>query len=101
MDEILAQLVQRIVETVDPEKIILFGSRCRGELGSDGDYDLLVLKEEVKHKRRMMEEIYKNIADIPAPVDIILETPSEAEKYRDVPGLIYYDALRGVVVYEK
>ena len=42
--DVLDEVVQRIVAVADPEKIILFGSAARGELGPDSDLDLLVVK---------------------------------------------------------
>jgi len=40
--EAIDQLVERVVETINPLIIILFGSAARGELGADSDIDLLV-----------------------------------------------------------
>ena len=41
---ILVDIVRRVVEAAAPEKIVLFGSAARGEMGPDSDYDLLVIK---------------------------------------------------------
>jgi predicted nucleotidyltransferase len=37
----LDELVRRIVEAVNPLRIILFGSAARGEMGPDSDIDVL------------------------------------------------------------
>jgi len=42
----LENLVQVIVETSDPEQIILFGSRARGESHAGSDVDLLIVESE-------------------------------------------------------
>ena len=42
-DPILAEMVQRLIEALRPERIYLFGSTARGEAGPDSDYDLLVV----------------------------------------------------------
>ena len=39
----IAEMVRRIVERFDPEKIILFGSHARGDATPDSDVDLLVV----------------------------------------------------------
>jgi uncharacterized protein len=39
----LDRIVQRIVIALEPEKIILFGSRARGEAREDSDADLLIV----------------------------------------------------------
>jgi uncharacterized protein len=40
----LDDIIRRIVEVAHPEKIILFGSAARGEMGPNSDVDLLVIK---------------------------------------------------------
>lgn len=42
--ETLRQIIERVVEVAQPEKIILFGSAARGEMGPNSDVDLLVIK---------------------------------------------------------
>ena len=42
-DEILADIVERLVRAYYPERIYLFGSVARGETGPDSDYDILLL----------------------------------------------------------
>ena len=42
-DAVLAEIVRRLVQTYQPERIYLFGSRARGEAGGSSDYDLMVV----------------------------------------------------------
>ena len=42
-DPKLAELVRRLVETHQPARIYLFGSRGRGDGAADSDYDLLMI----------------------------------------------------------
>jgi predicted nucleotidyltransferase len=42
-DPTLAEITRRLVETYQPQRIYLFGSRARGTAGADSDYDLLVV----------------------------------------------------------
>jgi predicted nucleotidyltransferase len=37
------ELLDRVVRFFDPELVILFGSRARGDADADSDYDLLVV----------------------------------------------------------
>ena len=39
----LDRAIGRIVDTMQPEAIYLFGSHARGDAGADSDYDLLVI----------------------------------------------------------
>ena len=38
----------RIVQMYQPDKIILFGSRCRGDADEQSDIDLLVISDREK-----------------------------------------------------
>lgn len=42
-DPVLAEIVRRLVEAYQPERIYLFGSVARGDAGPNSDYDLLVV----------------------------------------------------------
>lgn len=98
---ILAEIVQKVVEEVVPDKIILFGSRAKGEQAKDSDYDIFVLKRGVVHKRKLAQRIYLML-DVNVPVDVIVETPETFDDLKDNPFLIYNEiAKHGRVVYEK
>ncbi len=95
----LDEVIERIVRTADPEKVILFGSAARGEMGPHSDLDLLVVKEGV-HRRRLAQQIYRDLLGVGQPVDIIVATPEDLEQYGDRPALIIYPALKeGRTVY--
>ena len=97
---ILKNIIQRIVEVTDPEKIILFGSAARGEMGRKSDVDLLIIKEG-EDELDLMARIYRNLRGVGAAVDAIVVSPEDVERYRDSHALIIKPALReGRVVYE-
>lgn len=98
--DLLDEIVRRVVEVADPDRIILFGSAARGDMGPDSDIDLLVIKAGVEHRRRLAQQIYLNLFGIVAPVDVIVVTPEDIELCRDVVGTIIGPALReGKVIY--
>ena len=45
-DELLDGIVRAIVNEVDPEQVILFGSRARGDAREHSDVDLIVIEAE-------------------------------------------------------
>ena len=97
---ILADLVKRVVEAADPEKIVLFGSAARGEMGPNSDYDLLVIKGGKFNYWRVLTRIYRQLPGT-APVDVVLVTSEDAERYRDTHCLVICPALReGKVIYD-
>ena len=100
-EQTLQEIVRRVVEVGQPEKIILFGSAARGEMGPHSDVDLLVIKRGEFHQGRLTGEIYMNLIGVGQAVDIILVTPEAVERYRDSWPLVIAPALReGKVVYD-
>lgn len=74
-------IVKQIVDNYKPEKIILFGSAARGDIGPDSDVDLCIIKPGVDAKRG--GERYRDVAEnIPnsIAVDAIVYTPYELKK---------------------
>ena len=92
-------IIRRIVEVAKPEKIILFGSAARGAMGPNSDVDLLVIKSGA-NRLDLMGEIYRNLHGVGEPVDVIVVTPEDVERYGDSFALVIYPALReGKLVY--
>ena len=98
--EILNDIIARIVDVVEPEKIILFGSAARGGADRHSDVDLLVIKED-GDSLDLMARIYRRLYGVGAAVDAIVVSPEDVERYRDSHALVIKPALEhGTVVYE-
>ncbi len=93
-EEILGEIIHRIVEIAHPEKIILFGSAAREEMGPNSDVDLLVVKSGEFDQSRLVGDIYVNLRGVGQAVDVILATPEQVERYRNTHCLIIAPALR-------
>ncbi len=94
------EVVRRIVHAAQPEKIILFGSAARGEMGPHSDLDFLIIKGGA-HRRELTDKIRLALRGVNAAVDLVVATPEDIERYKDSHPLIYKPALReGVVVYD-
>jgi len=91
--EVLGEIVRRIVEVAQPERIILFGSAARGEMGLHSDLDLLVVKAGA-HRRQLAQTIYMSLYGVGQAVDVVVVTPEDVERYRNAIGLIIEPALR-------
>lgn len=90
----IREMVNRIVEKFQPEKIILFGSHARENASPDSDVDLLVIMSFSGSKREKMIEIGVALHDIPLPKDIIITTPEEFEWRKEVVGTVERPAAR-------
>ena len=98
--ETLDDIIRRVVEVAEPERIILFGSAARGEMNRHSDVDLLVVKDG-SDLRRLTARIYRRLYGVGAAVDIVMVTPQDIERYRDSHALVIKPALReGTVMYE-
>lgn len=101
-EEIIREMVRRIVEGFHPEMVVLFGSHARGSAGPDSDVDLLVVMPVVGSKRDLTIRIRKALAGMGLAKDVIVATPEELDRYRDLVGTIIYPAMReGRAVYER
>lgn len=99
---LLSLIRQRIVSTFDPLRIILFGSRARGDARPDSDVDLLVVLSQVSDKRAAAVEIRTALQDLSVGKDVIVTTPDEIRNRGHLVGSILLPALReGKVLYER
>ena len=96
----LDDIVQRVVEVAQPERVILFGSAARGDVGPHSDVDLLVVKDGA-NRRNLSARIRRNLYGVRVAVDVIVATPDDLERFKDSHGLVIKTALQeGTVVYE-
>jgi predicted nucleotidyltransferase len=95
-------MVERLVDRFDPDQIILFGSQARGTAAPGSDVDLLVIMPVSGSKRAKQLEMRVALHDIAVAKDIILATPDEVARRRDIVGTIIRPALReGKVLYAR
>ncbi|MFH1085559.1 MAG: nucleotidyltransferase domain-containing protein [Chloroflexota bacterium] len=103
-DALLAEVVARIRLAASPERIILFGSAARGEMRSTSDLDVLVMAPAGTHRRQLTQAIYERLIGLGVPVDIVVVTSDDVERYGQAAGLVLVlePALReGLVLYER
>lgn len=100
--EQIAEIIDRIVQQLDPEKIILFGSHARGDAREDSDVDLLVVAETGLSARDRYPVVRRFLADFPAAFDVFWRTPEEYHRWRNVVNhVVYFAEKYGRVVYER
>ena len=92
-EEVLGEVVRRVVAQAHPRRIILFGSGARGTMGPGSDLDLMVVMPDGTHRRHTAAGIYKALRGIGLPKDVIVVTERDVEEHRDNPSLIVRPAL--------
>jgi uncharacterized protein len=100
--DVIKIMVNRIVTDFAPERVILFGSRSRGDADPNSDIDLLVVLPRIKNKRQETIKMRQALADLPAAKDIFITTPQEIQERGELVGSILRPALNdGIVLYER
>lgn len=99
-EQLLNELVRRIIEVAKPERIILFGSAARDQMGPDSDLDVLVVKSDVAHRRRLAQQIQLNLFGLGVPVDVIVVSSEDIEAFGERIGTVLRPALQeGKLIY--
>ena len=99
----LPQAVKKIVETLKPEKIIIFGSYAYGKPTPDSDVDLLVIMKTRANTKERYLAVSRVLRPRQFPVDIIVKTPGELNKALKNKGNFFIREIveRGNVLYEQ
>ena len=71
----LDEIVRRVVEAAQLDRVILFGSAARGDMGPHSDVAPLVHKSGVTHRGQVEERIYMKLFGVDVPVDVVVVTP--------------------------
>jgi len=100
--KIAAEVTRRILQTVQPQRVLLFGSSVTGKFTKDSDLDVLVIVRGPVHRRQLAQQIYRNLYGILTPVDVVVATEQDVQQHGDAIGSILRPALReGRVLYER
>lgn len=101
-DATLRRIVDTIVEALDPEQVILFGSRARGDDTAQSDYDLCVIKKQADGQRDLVRQIHGLFGRRDFSMDVFVLTPDELDEQASVANTLGYIVARdGEVLYER
>ena len=99
-EKLIEEITRKIVEAFHPRRVILFGSRARGDYHEDSDIDLFVEMEssEKPWQRRMrIDSLFQYRW---WPMDLVVYTPEEVKARRHSHASILPDIeLEGKVLF--
>lgn len=106
MDEKRKEIKEQIMNSLDEmgisfERIILFGSRARGDYNEDSDYDILIVTEETfpfKEKIRISEAVRDRVVKLHIPSDIIIRSHEEVDYFRDKINSVVGEAVQEGII---
>lgn len=97
---VLNEIRRRLVEGFQPNSIILFGSQARGTADDRSDVDILVICPIEGSRHKLTLAMDRSLWGLRLARDIIVLTPEEFERDRQIPGTIARPAwLEGKVLY--
>lgn len=98
----LRPAVQKIVQELEPEKIILFGSYAYGTPNPHSDVDLLVIMKTHASLKDRSWAVSRLLLPRPFPVDILVKTPQEVEEALGTGDFFLKEILTlGKVLYDR
>ena len=100
-DKLIQHITDTIVRHFHPRRIILFGSRARGEAHPDSDVDLLVEMDTSLPFHERITRVYEAFGLRQFPLDVLVFTPEElAEERTRVYSVAKIAEREGKVVYD-
>jgi predicted nucleotidyltransferase len=98
----IEQIARTIVDAFHPRRIVLFGSRARGDARADSDVDLMVEMDSDLRPLERMRRVYQACRDRSLPLDVVVFTPEEVTRQRHQKNsLVSAIESEGKVIYEQ
>jgi excisionase family DNA binding protein len=100
-DPVLVEIVRRLTEAYEPERIYLFGSAARADTDENSDYDvLLVVPDDAAPERLRARKAYEALWGLEAAVDVIVWRRGAFEARAEAPTSLPAIVLReGVLLH--
>jgi len=76
-----------------PAKVILFGSRARGDGDDHSDFDFLVIEREVDDRFGEMVRLGRILGRLLIPADVVVASEEHTRKWESVKGTMIHDAM--------
>ena len=96
----IQEAVDILIKAAKPTRIILFGSYARGDINEQSDLDFLIVKKELKARRKETVHLRDVLSPLRIPVDVVVISEKTYQDWKDSPGTVIYEATHeGRVLY--
>lgn len=88
------QAIAALVDALQPQGMIWFGSTSRGQATANSDVDLMVVvPRSAGERREVQRRALRAIWRVRAPIDLLIFYPDEVAERRDRLGSVVREAL--------
>ncbi len=101
--ELIQYITEKIVSGIEPDKVILFGSRARGDYRRDSDLDLFIIKDSKERSKITRRKIEALLRGRKFSLDLLVRKPEEVEWNLKLNNPFYLKDIfkEGRVLYER
>ncbi len=95
-------IVNKIAQNYDPEKIFLFGSYANGHPNDESDLDFIIIKDTDKPRHKRGREVRRFLIGSMVPIDLKVYTPSEFDSEQKLRYSFLSSIIEGTkLLYER
>jgi predicted nucleotidyltransferase len=92
----IQRVVDLVVETVRPERVVLFGSAARGEAQDGSDVDMMVVVADGSNELAIAKQLYLELGRrrVGVGVDFVVTTSTRFERQKARFWSVFHDVAR-------
>lgn len=93
--DVIDEIGVRLGAAIPPRsRVLLFGSRARGEAGDQSDFDVLMIEPEVADAAAESVRLRRELRGLGVPIDVVVVDEAKVERRRMVRGTMIEQAWR-------